>query len=61
MPVRYIVQPLNLQGQKNREVVIGIDLERMHAARQTPLHELPRGLSLDEMREHILAVAKKAK
>lgn len=55
------MQPLNFQGQKKREAEVGIDLERMHAARQTPLHELPRGLSLDEMREHILAVAKKAK
>jgi len=55
------VQSAFMQGQKNREVVIGIDLERMHAARQTAVHELPRGRSLDEMREHILAVAKKAK
>lgn len=50
-----------LQGKDNREVRVGIDLERMHAARKTPSHELPRGLSLDEMRQHILAVAEHSK
>ena len=59
--MRCTVHPLHLQGKDKREVMVGIDLERMHAARQTPSYELPRGLSLEEMREHILAVAEKFK
>lgn len=53
-------QPFSSAGHKKRDVTVGIDLERMHAARQTTMHDLPRDLSLEEMRDHILAVAKKA-
>lgn len=44
-----------------QDVRVGINRERLEHARKTPKHTLPQGMSLDEMRAHILAVAEKAK
>ncbi len=44
-----------------QDVRVGINRERLEHARKSPKHQLPQGISLDEMRAHILAVAEKAK
>ena len=42
-----------------QDVRVGINHERLEHARKAPKHKLPQGMSLDEMRNHILAVAEK--
>lgn len=55
------MQHFRLQGRSEQDVRVGINRERLEHARKTPKHTLPQGMSLDEMRNHILAVAEKSK
>lgn len=53
---------MHLVARSNeQDVQVGINRERLDHARKTRKHTLPQGLSLDEMRAHILAVAEKAR
>lgn len=51
---------MHFSAETNDNVAVAIDVERMKTAQNMPRRTIPDGLTIEQIREHILAAAERA-